>query len=192
MFTYVAPLPVANIADVSEEMRDQALARAASTLKKIDEVRKKLELPIDQLPVLIDLYGKHVLALQAEAAREEAAKRMLRVPLTLRSAGPIAPEVKQAVTLQPTYAAFRVEDITIQGECEHWLVHDLKVGNRSQFLAKMAPVPGTNFGPNGVLARLRLETCQTAMDFVMEVEYIGPSVIGAVFEASIVGTAFEH
>ena len=36
------------------EARDKALKQTAELLRKIDEVRKQLELPVDQLPVVTD------------------------------------------------------------------------------------------------------------------------------------------
>jgi predicted RNase H-like nuclease (RuvC/YqgF family) len=62
-----SPLP--NIADVTEELRDKALKRTAETLRKVDEVRRALELPVDQLSLVLEAYGKSVLALLAEAER---------------------------------------------------------------------------------------------------------------------------
>jgi hypothetical protein len=65
-----SPLP--NIADVTEELRDKALKRTAETLRKVDEVRRALELPVDQLSLVLEAYGKSVLALLAEAERAAA------------------------------------------------------------------------------------------------------------------------
>jgi hypothetical protein len=192
MLPYPIVVPTPNIADVSEEMSEKALQRTATTLRKIIAVREKLELPVDQLPVLIELYGKHVLALRAEAERAAAEKRMIRAPLTLHSNKTLEPGVKHEVILRPQFVTYRVEDIAIEGDRNHWLVHDLKVGNRSQFLNKQGPARGTEFGPGGILEHLRLETCQISMDFVMEVEYVGPRREGEVFKAAIVGTAIEH
>ena len=71
------------------------------------------------------------------------------------------------------------------------MVHDIKVGNRSQFASKRGPAAGTEFGPGGICEHLRLKTCQTAMDLSIIVEYVGPEADGEVFEATLVGTATE-
>jgi hypothetical protein len=189
------------IPDVPEELREKALKRTAEVLRKLDEVRKSLELPVEQLPIVIEMYNKVAVALLAERDREEMAKHTQRLPVTMRSETrdyePL--KIKSAanggkpfeVVVRPQFAAFRPEDFAIKGDRSRWLVHDIKVGNRSQFLAHHPePVPGTEFGPNGVLEHLRLETVQTAMDLAICVEYIGPEPEGEVFEATVVGTAF--
>lgn len=59
-----------NFADVTDEMRDKALKRTAEMMRKIDEVRRALELPVEQLPTVFKAYSENVLALLAEAERE--------------------------------------------------------------------------------------------------------------------------
>jgi len=189
-----------NVADVSDEVREKALKRAAEMLRKLDEVRRSLELPVEQLPIVIETYGKVVLALVAEAEREEMAKHTQRLPLTMRSETrdyePFKIKSVQnggklfEVVIRPQVTAFRPEDLAIHGDRSRWVVHDIKVGNRSQFVGKRGPAPGAEFGPGGILEHMRLETVQTAMDLVLCVEYIGSEPEGEVFEATMVGTAF--
>lgn len=62
----------------------------------------------------------------------------------------------------------------------------------SQFAAKRGPAPGTEFGPGGLLEHMKLETLQTAMDFTIVVEYVGPEANGEVFEATVVGLSTEY
>lgn len=76
-----------NVADVTEELRDKALKRTAEMLRKVDEVRRALELPVEQLPIVFKAYGKNVLALLAEAERED--------PARLPAQEPNAPTVQQ-------------------------------------------------------------------------------------------------
>lgn len=185
-----------NIADISDEMRDRALKRTAEMVRKLDEVRRGLELNEAHLPIVFEIYGKQVAALVAEAEREELAKRTLRLPMTIRSEDNVHEPLKLrpgqvAMLKQVTqWCAFRPEDVSIEGEKAHWKIHDIQIGGRSQFLNIVhEPVLGTHFGPNGVLAKLRLETVQTAMELALIVEYIGPDPEGAVFEATMVGTA---
>ena len=95
-----------------------------------------------------------------------------------------------AVVVRPQYGAFQPEDFAIHGDRSRWVVHDIKVGNRSQFKGRgVPPAQGTEFGPGGICEHLRLETAYSAMDLAMVVEYIGPDPDGEVFEATVVGTA---
>jgi hypothetical protein len=190
----VAPLPF-NFADLNADQFQIALDRTAHFLRKIDEVRKKLELPIDQLPLVVEIYGKNVLALVAEEQRKEMEQRTQRLPIEMRSDAAIIPKRVAEVFVRPQFVAFRLEDISIHGDRTHWLVHDVKVGNRRQFEGRLfdrIPVPGVEFGPDGVCASLRFETCQTAMDLVLMVEYVGPNPEGEVFEATLVGTSVAY
>lgn len=187
-----------NIADVSGEIRERALKRTSEMLQKIDEVRRALNLPVEQLPVVIEIYGQTVLALIAEHEREEIAKRTTRHPLTMRSENrdylpmKVVPGKIFDVIARPMFLAFQPEDIAIHNDRARWRVHDILVGNVSQFASKRGPAAGTEFGPGGILEHLRLETARTAMDLVLRVEYIGPEPEGEVFEATIVGTAYKH
>ena len=196
MHPFMSPV-THNIIDIPEELRERALKLTATMLRKIDEVRRQLELPVDQLPIVIESYSKAVLALIAEEERKELAERTTRLPITLRSETrdyqpmKIKPGDTHVVIVRPQTLAFRPEDLAIHGDRSRWVVHDIKIGNRSQFVGKRGPAPGTEFGPGGICEHLRLETCQTAMDLAIEVEYIGPEPDGEVFEGTIVGTACE-
>jgi len=180
--------------NVSAEMRDEALKRTSDVLWELDKIRKSLELPIEQLPIVIETYSQAVLALVAEAAHAERAKHTKRVPITMRSENreyqpmKLAPGEKFDVITRPQEISFTPEDFTIHGDRKRWLVHDVKIGNRSQFASHRGPAPGTEFGPGGLLEHMRLETVRTAMDLVLVVEYIGPEPEGEVFEATVVGT----
>lgn len=195
MHPFMSPITHNDI-DIPEELRERALKHTAAMLRKIDEVRRSLELPVEQLPIVIETYGKAVLALIAEEERKKLAARTTRLPMTLRSQNrdylpmKIKPGDTHAVIVRPQ-TVFRPEDLAIHGDRSRWVVHDIKIGNRSQFAGKRGPAPGTEFGPGGICEHLRLETCQTAMDLVIEVEYVGPEPDGEIFEATIVGTTIE-
>ena len=209
MHTFMSPIPGSpNITDVPDELRERALKRTAVMLRELDQIRRTLELPIEQLPIVIDTYGKHVVALVAEAERadfakrveaerEDLAKRTQRLPITMRSETSdyqpmkVVPGKTCVVIVRPQCGSFRPEDFAIHGDRARWVVHDIKIGHRSQFLGKRGPAPGTEFGPGGILEHLRLETCQMAMDLVLEVEYVGPEAAGEVFEVTIVGTVIS-
>lgn len=53
------------------------------------------------------------------------------------------------------------------------------------------PIDGREFTPGGACNRLVLETIQTAMDFDLVVEYVGPEADGEVFEMLTVGTCIQ-
>jgi len=199
MHPFMSPIQamVPNIADVSDDLRERALKRTAAMLRELDQIRRTLELSVDQLPIVIDTYAKVVEALIAEAARADLATHTRRLPITMRSENSdyqpmkVVPGKPCIVIVRPQTLSFRPEDFAIHGDRTRWIVHDIKVGNRSQFAGKRGPAPGTEFGPGGILEHLRLETCQTAMDLVLEVEYVGPEAVGEVFEVTIVGTAIS-
>jgi hypothetical protein len=186
-----------NVADVSDELRERALKRTAEMLRKLDEMRRSLELPVEHLPIVIETYGKVVAALVAEADREELAKRTIRLPITMRSETrdyepmKIPPGKQAEIIVRPQTCAFRPEDFAIHGDRSRWMVHDIKIGGRSQFAGHRGPALGGEFGPGGICEHLRLETLQTAMDLALVVEYVGPEAEGEVFEATIVGTSLS-
>jgi hypothetical protein len=186
-----------NTVDVPPEMRDRALKQTADLIRKIDEVRRQLELPVDQLPVVIEIYDKNVAALIAEEERKKIAERTTRLPMTMRSEDKEYRPMKIKagdpvdVVVRPQTIAYRVENLAIQGDPSRWLVHDIKVGNRSQLVSKHGPLRGTDLGVGGVLENMKLESLQTAMDFTLVVQYVGPEPDGEVFEAAIVGMSSD-
>lgn len=183
--------------DLTDDLREKALSRTHDTLKKLDEIRRKIEMPADQLPLVVEIYTHNAGALLIEKQREEMAARTKRLPLPIRSEDTerqpmkIPPGKFAQVVSRPQWIAFRIEDISIHGDRTRWIVDDIRIGNRSQ-LQRSGEIPGAEFGPGGVCATLRLETCQTAMDFVLVVRYVGPEPDGEVFEATAVGIAFEN
>lgn len=192
MHPFMSPV---NGADVPEEMRERALAHTAAMLRSLDEIRRSLEMPVEQLPIVIETYGNAVQALLAEKTREDLAKRTSRLPVIIRSENrdgvptKIPPGKITAVIVRPQFCTFRPEDFAIHGDRSRWVVHEIRVGNRPQFGGKRGPAPGTEFGPGGVCEHLRLETVQMSMDLALVVEYVGPEPDGEVFEATVVGTA---
>jgi hypothetical protein len=133
---------IPNTVDVSEEMREKAFKRTTEMMRKFDEIRRSLELPVEHLPIVIETYGKVVLALIAEAEREDLAAHTQRLPITMRSDNrdylPMKLKTgdKVEVIVRPQYIAFRPEDFAIHGDRSRWVVHDIKIGGRSQFVGK--------------------------------------------------------
>lgn len=166
------------------------LKLTTTTLTSLNKLRRSLRLPVGQLPLLIEMYDKFATTLTAEIARAENANRE---PLTMRSETrdyqpmKLAPGGQHTVTARPR-TSFRPEDFSIHGDRTRWRVHNILLGNRPQFAANQAPVPGTEFGHGGVCEHLRLDRTQHMMDFALVVEYVGPEPDGEVFEATVVGT----
>ena len=99
----------------------------------------------------------------------------------------IKPGERRQITARPQRVAFRPERLTIEN-AERWIVHDFKIGNRSQF-AQSGDVPGSIFDARIADATLSFETAQTAMDVTFDVTYIGPNAEGEQFLATVTGTA---
>jgi len=188
-----------NFMDITDDLGARAFNRASDLLRKLDELRGTLDLPSEQLPLVIDLYAKSVEALLVERERADLDARTKRLPLNLRIESNRSPYQlnilpKQSVQITETtpFASFRPEEFRIHGDAARWVVHDIKIANRSQFLGRGGPIPGAEFSAGGVCAYLRLETMYSGATLQLTAEYIGPIEEGEVFEATIVGTAVEH
>jgi hypothetical protein len=183
---------------IPEDLRKKSLASTLNILKELDAMRRKLKLPADQLPLVIEIYGQQAAGLVAEKTREDVAARTKRLPLRIRSETKdhqpmkIVPSDEAImVSARPQWCGFQPEDLSINGDRTRWIVDDIRIGNRSQLLGHAIPIPGAEFGPGGVCASLRLDTVQTAMDVQLWIRYIGPEAEGEVFEATFVGSAIE-
>ncbi len=130
------------------------------------------EIPREMLPVNSEM------TLCPQCAKAIAGNGSTRVPMKIK------PGQRVIVMARPQRVAFRPEMIIIENG-ERWTVHDIRIGNRSQF-AQSGDVPGIVFAP-GASPFLRLETAQTAMDVAFDVTYCGPEQDGEQFRASVVG-----
>lgn len=99
----------------------------------------------------------------------------------------VKPGERIQVHARPQRVAFTPERITIEN-AERWLVHDFKIGNRSQF-AQSGNIPGSVFDARNADASLAFETAQTAMDVTFDVTYVGAEPEGEQFLATVTGTA---
>lgn len=78
-------------------------------------------------------------------------------------------------------------DLRFISKADRWRIDDVRIGNRSQMLST-GGISGALFSCAAVdPPAFRFETVQTAMDFVLEVSYVGPLPDGEVFEAAILG-----
>lgn len=179
-----------------EDTRQVVLKRTAEVLRKLDEIRRLLKMPPGMFSYVLEIYAASAREAVLEKERAESAKNVRRTPMKLMSSDReyrplrITPGKVFSVIGRPQHLTYRVEEIEIDGDPTRWRVHNIKVGNMSQGAQPfMHPIPGERFRKGGIMSDLRLEPCQTAMEFVMEVEYVGPLDEGEVFEATLVGTA---
>lgn len=181
------------------ESKQNALQRTEETLKGLLQICKGLGLSPTALPQilpqLLEVYAAAERSVFAEnQLREMTALQTTRVPMEMRSLGTdrrpvrVRPGEIYDVLVRPQWAAYRVEEIVIEGDPSQWRVHDIIVGGRSQ-LPNEGAISGVQFKKGGVMSDLRLAACQTAMDFVLRVEYVGLLPEGEMFEACLLGTA---
>lgn len=180
---------------LDDATRKVALQRTADTLRALEEIRRALELPPAALEQVLAVYASSAREVTLEKEQADLVARTCRLPMTmtsldadLRPRRVCAGEVF-SVVVRPSWAAYRVEEIEIEGTPSRWRVHDVKVGNRSQCAGTRRPIPGPRFCKGGILDEVRLDLCQVGMDFTLVVEYVGPLAEGEVFEATLVGVA---
>lgn len=185
------------IFDLDEEGRTAALSRTDATLKELVRICRASDVPVAMLPQIVELYNASAREVVFERRRAEAAERVSRLMMTITSMDQCwkpmrlkRGETAEVIT-RPQCAAYRVEEIEILGDPNRWLVHEIKVGSRSQFMKLPYPIRGEAFRKGGIMSDVRLNVCLTAMDFAVYVEYVGPVDDGEVFEAVCVGTAAE-
>lgn len=67
-------------AHVTDEMRAEALAETEKTIAKLDALRKRQELPVEQLPLVANLYGAALMILvdKERAARDRVKRKKYR------------------------------------------------------------------------------------------------------------------
>ena len=113
--------------------------------------------------------------------------------LPMSTGVPILPTQSAQITGRPQTLVFKIGRFVISnagtaGGAADWIVNDIKIGNRSQFV-QSGDVPGDLFAVNAIDTFVRFETAQTAMDVVVVVTYIGLNESGAPFFGAMVGTA---
>jgi hypothetical protein len=113
--------------------------------------------------------------------------------LPMSTGVPILPTQSAQITGRPQTLVFKIGRFVISnagtaGGSADWIVNDIKIGNRSQFV-QSGDVPGDLFAVNAIDTFVRFETAQTAMDVVVVVTYIGLNESGAPFFGAMVGTA---
>ena len=113
--------------------------------------------------------------------------------LPMSTGVPILPTQSAQITGRPQVLVFKIGRFVISnagtaGGSADWIVNDIKIGNRSQFV-QSGDVPGDLFAVNAIDTFVRFESAQTAMDVVVVVTYIGLNESGCPFFGAMVGTA---
>ena len=113
--------------------------------------------------------------------------------LPMSTGVPILPTQSAQITGRPQTLVFKIGRFVISnagtaGGAADWIVNDIKIGNRSQFV-QSGDVPGDLFATNAIDTFVRFESVQTAMDVVVVVTYIGLNESGCPFFGAMVGTA---
>jgi len=177
--------------------RAQVSEEAVAHLRAIEEIRRRVELAPDQLALVDAVYRRIDAAPGRRPPVAERPEAPARIPLSItshdgkwpRGAVKIKPGQVARVVARPLVCAFRIEEIEIVSSPMHWIVRDVRVGNRTQAANHLDGMPGRMFVPGGTCYRFVTETIQTAMEFEMLVEYVGPEPDGEVFEAIAMGLA---
>ena len=113
--------------------------------------------------------------------------------LPMSTGVPILPTQSAQITGRPQTLVFKIGRFVFSnagtaGGAADWIVNDIKICNRSQFV-QSGDVPGDLFATNAIDTFVRFEAAQTAMDVVVVVTYIGLNESGAPFFGAMVGTA---
>jgi len=113
--------------------------------------------------------------------------------LPMSTGVPILPTQSAQITGRPQVVVYDIGRLLISnagtaGGAADWIVNDIKIGNRSQFV-QSGDVPGDLFAVNAIDTFVRFDSAQTAMDVVLVVTYIGLNESGCPFFGAMVGTA---
>ena len=113
-----------------------------------------------------------------------------RAMLPMSSGCNIRPGAPHTVASRPQISMFGPERIVISGDPDRWLIHDIKVGRRSQF-SDEGTLPGAVFAPGAEDAEVRLDIVPTGGKFAITVEYVGPEPDGEPFQCTAIGAAVD-
>jgi hypothetical protein len=83
-----------------------------------------------------------------------------------------------------------ISDAGTKGGAADWLVNDIKVAGRSQFL-QSGDIPGCMFATNAVDSFIRFEVAKAGMAVELVVTYVGTNVEGCPFVAAITGMEYD-
>lgn len=165
-----------------------ALDRAIAERNRAEGAANALEHEIAPLLEGFDLEAVVRKAIDTELAHErslQAQEPAFALPIST-TRGLCPPNHRVSIVARPQVAAYRPDRLVVS--TEDFLIHDLVIGNRSQF-AQTGPIHAKMFGPRAHFIKLELETVQTAMDVRFDVEYVGDDPAGQPFHAVLFGIA---
>lgn len=142
--------------------------------------------PTRRLPARRPINQQQLMAIRNQLVQRQAPTNADRIILPMTSSGNIT--ASAAITARPQNVAYRPERIIVGGTPGNWLIDDIKVGNRSQF-AQAGSMPAEAFAATSFDAYVSMETVQTAMDFVIQVTFVGTASAGEQFRGVVLGTA---
>lgn len=187
------PLPVAPAPLSSYEMR----------LPLGERVRSFMVAVLDATRQLVDGYGSvalpsdYVIPQPVHPERDPYILQGSKVSISSRDGVTgelhrVKPGERCRAVGRAPWTAFLPEHLTIHGNASKWIVHDIKIGNRSQMDVVSSDgdgIPGDVFASGALDGMLKFETAQTAMDITFEVTYRGDRAEGEVFDCTLRGQA---
>lgn len=122
--------------------------------------------------------------------REQVPTKARRLILPMASTGTVAAGASVTITSRPQTIAFKPQRIIIPSTvAPDFIITDIKVGNKSQFV-QSGEISAESFVPNnGDPLEMDFDTVQTSQDFVMQIQNI--SGAARTFRATIVGRSAD-
>ncbi len=107
--------------------------------------------------------------------------------LPINSDRVVQPNIRIQITARPQFE-FSPKRLIIAGNPSDWVVCDIRINNRSQFL-QCGDIPGDLFTVASIDAFVLFETVQPNMDVVLIANYIGPHPEGSMFFAGLLNSS---
>lgn len=121
--------------------------------------------------------------------QEQSPSKARRQVLPMESTGTVAAGASVTITSRPQTIAFKPERIVIPSTIAPlFIVNDVKVGNRSQFV-QSGSLPGEAFLPTLFDGQMEMDTVQTSQDFVMQITNVSGAAVQ--FRAAVYGKSAE-
>lgn len=105
--------------------------------------------------------------------------------------GRIPPGVRARVMAAVQRNGFKPHRLMVGANAAQFVIHDVVINNRSQFVAGGQPIPGDMFRPGYYGAAdttLSFESLQAGQTATIVVEYAGPDPAGEAFDAVMIGS----
>jgi hypothetical protein len=103
----------------------------------------------------------------------------------------IPPGVTTQITVRPQQGAIRPRRLIIGGNTDRWVVHDIRIGGRTQ-LSQAGALPGDLFSSTSIDAFLSMSVVQVTMDFTIIVSYVGRDPGGEPFFGALLCEEVEY